>query len=96
MSGGTSKVHDGAGRVRCHVYGSTSLVAWVSARNAALGLPAIAGPTAEGVKKSVVQGLTETANDTWRANRNADEKKRTAATTLLTDRLRWKSRDNVK
>jgi hypothetical protein len=74
---------------------ATTFVAWVAARNKALGEPVLAGGVADSVKRGVVQDLTDIAAETWKANRRADEKKRSVVISGLKDRLRWKTWDEL-
>lgn len=74
---------------------STSLVTWVAARNRALGEPELAGAIADSVKRGATQDLTDIAAQVWKDNRRTDEKKRTAAITALSDRLKWKSWEDI-
>lgn len=75
---------------------ATSLVEWVSVRNRALGLPELAGATADGLKKSVIQDLIEIASATWKGNRSADPTKRVSVAASLRERLHWKTFEEVK
>ena len=74
---------------------ASALVAWVSARNRALGVADLTGPIADSVKKRVISDLTEIANATWRSNRGGNEQKRTKSADALKDRLRWRSWEEV-
>jgi hypothetical protein len=75
---------------------ATSLVECVVIRNQQLGVAAdLAGPAAEGVRKSVAQGLTDIASETWRINRTAAPDKRAAAAATLRQRLQWKTWEEI-
>ena len=66
---------------------ASALVAWVSARNRALGVADLTGSIADAVKKRVIQDLTEIANASWRSNRGVNEQKRTKSADALKERL---------
>ena len=74
---------------------ATALVEWVSARNRALGEPEMTAIVADSVKKRIVAGLTDIANETWKDNRAANDQKRTKAATALKDRLQWRTWQEV-
>lgn len=67
---------------------ASALVAWVSARNRALGVADLTGPIAGAVKKNVIEDLSELATATWKSNRGGSEQKRMKAAQALKDRLR--------
>jgi N-acetylglucosamine kinase-like BadF-type ATPase len=75
---------------------ASALVAWVSARNRALGVADLTGTIADSVKKRVIADLTEIANATWRSNRGGNEQKRTKSADALKERLRWRSWEEVR
>lgn len=74
---------------------SMSDVAWVSARNHALGDPELAPAIAEAVQKSVVQDLIEIANGSWKGNRGDTEETRTKAAIKLKERLQWRGWEEI-
>jgi hypothetical protein len=74
---------------------AAALVAWVAVRNRSLGEFELAGAAAESVKKKVVMDLTDIASEAWKNNRTKDQSKRAAVAKSLTERLRWKTSDQL-
>ena len=72
-----------------------AFVAWVAARNRALGEFELAGAAAEAVKKKVVMDLSDIAAAGWRNNRQRDAGRKSAFTKSLNERLSWKTWDQV-
>jgi len=73
---------------------ASSLIAWVAARNQALGEPVIAGATAVSSETLARQNLIDIAAEASRRTRGANDKKRNETLTPL-NRLRWKSWDEL-
>jgi hypothetical protein len=74
---------------------ATSLVAWVAARNRALGETELAGASADTAKTWVHGNLTEIAAEVWRRNRTASQQQRERASADLKKRLLWKSWEQI-
>lgn len=74
---------------------ASSLVEWVSARNRTIGLPDLTGTTADSVRTTVVQNLTDIATEFWKGNRRANDQRRAKAIADLNSRLRWKAWDEI-
>ena len=74
---------------------ASTLVAWVSARNRALGVAGLTPAVADAVRTSVVAELTEIAGATWKRNHGGSAPRRANAVAGLNGRLRWKAWDEV-
>ena len=74
---------------------ATSLVAWVAARNRALGETELAGASADTAKTWVHGNLTEVAAEVWRRNRSASQQQRERTSADLRKRLLWRSWEQV-
>lgn len=71
---------------------ASTLVAWVAARNRALGEPILAGAVASAVETRTRQELIELTTQATRGN----DKKRAATVQALESRLRWKAWGELK
>lgn len=74
---------------------ASALVAWVSARNRALGIAELTGPLAGAAKKRIIEDLTTIASAAWKINRGGTEQKRRTSADALKDRLRWRGWEEV-
>lgn len=74
---------------------ANSLVAWVAARNRALGEPVLEGTAATAVETQVRQGLADITAESVQDAKSADVKRKTAAASALSARLRWIAWDGL-
>jgi hypothetical protein len=74
---------------------ASAFVKWVAVRNRALGEFELAGAPAEAVKKKVIMDLTDIAAEAWKSNRTKDQGKRTSFVKSLSERVRWKTSDQL-
>ena len=74
---------------------ASSLVDWVAVRNRALDTPVMTNELAEGVKKSVVQDMIDIATSSLKSAQGADKPKRMKLAASLSERLRWKTWEDV-
>jgi hypothetical protein len=74
---------------------ASALLQWVSARNRALGAKELTPSIADGLKKRIVQELSEIATGTWKDNRGASEQSRKKAAAALTERLEWRTWEDI-
>lgn len=74
---------------------ASALVAWLNARNRFLGVSEMTAPIEDSVKRKVVQELTEISTASWKTNRGADPKRRSAVATSLKERLAWRTWEEI-
>ena len=74
---------------------ASSLVDWVAVRNRALDTPVMTNELAEGVKKSVVQDMNDIATSSLKSAQGADKQKCMKLAASLSERLRWKTWEDV-